>query len=167
LTIVGCGINTPAFLEDLAEAGAERFELTMLAPRKPFETYLGRSGRSGVEVQLIETSLGDPEKLRSLLDESRPDVVLGTPSPLTWDMRDADAEATLALFHALRAAGSETPVLAELFLPETVELLPEDPRLLPVSVLLAVSAALALTVFNPERARDLERSLETSATEPG
>ena len=36
LTIVGCGINAPALMEDLAEAGAERFELTMIADREGF-----------------------------------------------------------------------------------------------------------------------------------
>ncbi len=34
LTIVGCGINAPALMEDLAEVGAESFAVTMIAPRR-------------------------------------------------------------------------------------------------------------------------------------
>jgi hypothetical protein len=161
VTIVGCGINTPALLEDLAEAGAERFELTMLAARQPFETYLGRTDRAGVSLRFAETARDDPERLGEALTQSSPDIVLVTPSPLTWDLGDSDAEATLVLLHVLQVLGPDTPVLAELFLPESVERLPADPRLLPVSVLQSVSAAMALTVFNPERARDLSEALES------
>ncbi len=35
LTIVGCGINAPALMEDLAEVGADLFAVTMIAPREP------------------------------------------------------------------------------------------------------------------------------------
>jgi hypothetical protein len=163
LTIVGCGIDTPALLEDLAEAGAERFEVIMLAARKPFETYLGRTDRAGVALRFDETPPDDPERLREALARANPDVALVTPSPLTWDLRNSDAEATLALLHVLQALGPETPLLAELFLPESVERLPADPRLLPVSVLESVSAAMALTIFNPERARQLGEALESEA----
>jgi len=164
VTIVGCGIDTPALLEDLAEAGAEQFELTMLAARKPFETYLGRTDRAGIALRFDETAPDDPERLREALARANPDIALVTPSPLTWDLRDSDAEATLVLLHVLQALGPETPLLAELFLPESVERLPADPRLLPVSVLESVSAAMALTVFNPERARQLGEALESEAS---
>jgi hypothetical protein len=60
----------------------------------------------------------------------------------------------------LRAPGAETPTIAELFLPSNVERLPADRRLLPFSSLQAVSGALALTVFNPERAAELEGARE-------
>jgi hypothetical protein len=56
-------------------------------------------------------------------------------------------------------------VLAELFLPESVERLPGDRRLLPVSALQAVGGALALTIVDPARSQALERRLdEGSAT---
>jgi hypothetical protein len=160
LTMIGCGINTPALLEDLAEAGGERFALTMLAPRQAFEAYLGRAERAGVSLDLEEVSLTDPEQLREALRRSRPEVVLLTPSPSNWDQRDSDAEAIMALLHVLRSLGPEVPVIAELFLPASVERLPADPRLLPISNLQVISAALALTVFSPERARRLEAALD-------
>jgi hypothetical protein len=160
LTLVGCGINTPALLEDLAEAGAERFDVTMLAARRPYETYLGRPERAGLEVRYEETSPADPERLRRALERTRPEVAVVSPSPTSWDLRDSDAEATLALLHVLRILDAGTPVLAELFLPSSVERLPVDRRLLPLSGLQAVSGAMALTVFDPERARQLESALE-------
>jgi len=159
LTIVGCGIDTPALLEDLAQAGAERFEVTMLAAKGPFEAYLGRTDRSGVELGYEPVRSDDPELLSAKLARTRPDVVAVGPSPLTWDLRNSDAQATMTLLHTLGALPATTPVVAELFLPETVERLPADPRLVAVSNIEAVAAALALTVFNPERARALERNL--------
>ncbi len=164
LTIVGCGINSAALLDDLAEAGAELFEVTMLAARQAFDTYLGRTDRAGVALRFEEVSPADPELLRRVLERAEPEVVVVSPSPSSWDLRNSDAEATLALLHVLRALDPDTPVLAELFLPSSVERLPAaDPRLLPVSSLQAVSAAMALTVFNPERARRLEEALEAEA----
>jgi hypothetical protein len=167
LTLVGCGINTPALLEDLSEVGAERFEVTLLAARHPFETYLGRPGRAGLDARYEETSPDDPEQLQRALERSRPEVVLVAPSPTSWKMSDSDAEATLVLLHALRMLGAETPVLAELFLPGSVERLPAERRLLPISSLQAISGALALTIFNPERARELERALEADEGRQG
>lgn len=159
LTIVGCGIDTPALLEDLAEAGAGRFEVTMLASRQAFESYLGRTDRAGVELRFEEVAPDDPERLGEGLARAAPDVVVVSPSPLTWDLRNSDAEATMALLHTLKALPPHTPVVAELFLPETIERLPADPRLIAISNVEAISAALALTVFNPERARALARNL--------
>jgi hypothetical protein len=159
LTLVGCGIDTPALLEDLAQAGAERFEVTMLAAKEPFEAYLGRADRAGIDLRYEEVRSNDPERLGEQLTRSRPDVVVVTPSPLTWDLRNSDAQATMTLLHTLGALPATTPVVAELFLPETVERLPADPRLIAVSNIESVAAALALTVFNPERARALERNL--------
>lgn len=163
LTMVGCGINAPALMEDIAEAGRERFELTMLASRAPFEAYLGREDPAGLALRYSETSLTDPEQVRRNLAEAAPDVALVTPSPTSWDLRNSDAEATLALLHVLGALGDRTPVLAELFLPDSVERLPADPRLFTVAVLEAVAGALALSVFNPERARALQRALDAEA----
>ena len=162
LTIVGCGIDTPALLEDLAEAGAERFALTMLATREAFDTYLGRTDRAGVSLHLVELSKGDPEQMCEALTRSEPDMVVVGPSPTSWDLRSADAEATLAVLHVLRALGPETPVLAELFLPEGIERLPRDPRLLPISVLEVISAALAVAVFDPDRQARLEHDLDVA-----
>jgi hypothetical protein len=169
LTIVGCGIDTPALLEDLAQAGAGRFDVTMLAAKEPFDAYLGRTDRAGIELRYEEVRSNDPERLSEGLERSRPDVVVVGPSPLTWDLRNSDAQATMTLLHTLGALPPETPVVAELFLPETVERLPADPRLIAVSNIEAVAAALALTVFNPERARALERNLgigDGADTEP-
>jgi len=160
VTIVGCGIDTPALLEDLAEAGAERFALTMLASREAFDTYLGRTDRAGISLHLTEMTKGDPEQMCEALTGSQPDLVVVSPSPTSWDLRSADAEATLSVLHVLRALGPETPVLAELFLPEGIERLPRDPRLLPISVLEAISAALAVAIFDPDRQARLEHDLD-------
>lgn len=159
LTIVGCGIDAPALLEDLAEAGAERFEVSMLASRHAFEAYLDRTDRAGIELSFEGVSGDDPERLGESLARLAPDVVVVSPSPLTWDLRNSDAEATMLLLHTLRALPERTPVVAELFLPETIERLPVDPRLIAISNVEAVAAALALTVFNPARARALARNL--------
>jgi hypothetical protein len=167
LTLIGCGINTPALLEDLAEAGAERFEVTVLAARGPYDTYLGRPERAGLELRYEEISPADPERLRQALERANPEVAVVSPSPTSWDLRDSDAEATMALLHVLRILGAETPALAELFLPSSVERLPAERRLLPVSGLQAVSGALALTVFNPERAAELEGALEAEEKRQG
>ncbi|HEX6228235.1 MAG TPA: hypothetical protein VFZ41_02100 [Solirubrobacterales bacterium] len=160
LTIVGCGITAPALMEDLSQAGSDRFQLTMLAERGPFEANLGREDPSGLTLRYRETSIGDPDELERALGDSKPEVVLVTPSPTARDLRTSDAEATLAVLQVLRSLGPETPVLAELFLPESVERLPPDRRLLPVSSLQAVASALALSIADPARSQALVRKLE-------
>lgn len=139
LTIVGCGINAPALMEDLAEVGAERFTVTMIAPRAAFDAYLGSEQPSGVAIDFVETHPTDPDESLARLTESAPDLVLVTPSPATWDMRTSDANATLAVLHVLRTVGPRLPVLAELLLPDTARRLPADPRLLAISGLRAVA----------------------------
>lgn len=160
LSIVGCGIAAPALMEDLSQVGAGRFELTMLAEREPFEANLGRTDPCGLAIDYKETSLSDPEQLESCLASIDPDVVLVTPSPTSGDVRLSDAEATLTLLHVLRTVDEATPVLAELFLLDSVERLPEDRRLLPVSALQAVAGAVALSIFDPRRSDALVRNLE-------
>jgi hypothetical protein len=161
LTIVGCGISTQALMEDVVQAGAENFELTMLAESEAFEANLGREDNLGVTLRYRDTALRDADLLGARLAEADPDVVLVTPSPTSGDLRLSDAEATLTLLNVLLKLGPEVPVLGELFLLESVERLPgTDPRLLPLSVLQAVSGAVAMTIFDPERSRHLQRSLE-------
>lgn len=161
LTVVGCGVGAPALMEDIAQAGGnEGFALTMLAERAAFEANLGRTDPSGLALDYRETALGDPEQLQRGLAETRPDVVLVTPSPTEHDLRTSDAEATMTLLHVLRAVDAETPVLAELFLLDSVERLPGDRRLLPLSSFQAVADALALSVFDPRRSEAVVRSLE-------
>ncbi|MGE5282696.1 MAG: hypothetical protein ACM3N0_10330 [Chloroflexota bacterium] len=159
LTIAGCGVNAAALMEDLAEAGAERFAVTMVAAREAFERYLGSEEPSGVRIELHEAEVNDPERMQRQLVESRPDLLLVTPSPLTWDLRSADASATLTVMRALRTVGEETPLLAEVFLPETARRLPDDPRLLAISTMRSVATAVALSLFDPARAAELERRL--------
>lgn len=166
LTIVGCGINAPALMEDLAEVGAELFALTMIAPREAFDRYLGSAEPSGVAIRFVEAQPNDSSHLPRSLIDSRPHVVLITPSPASWDQRASDATATLSVFHVLRTAGGrDLPVLAELFLPETAKRLPNDPRLLAISGLRSVATAVALSLFDPERAAELERQLAAGAAD--
>jgi hypothetical protein len=165
LTIVGCGINAPALMEDLAELGTERFELTMIAAKEAFDAYLGSSEPSGVSIRFIDARPTDPADARAHLIESAPDIVLATPSPASRDLRISDASATLAVLHALRAVGPETPVLAELFLPDTARRLPADPRLLAISGLSAVATGVALSLFDPQLAEELERRLAAGAVD--
>jgi hypothetical protein len=166
LTIVGCGARTQALMEDLAEAGEELFELTMLAERKAFDLYLGgRTEPAGLRLDFHETALNDPDLLGPLITEADPDVVVVSPSPTSGDVAIADAEATLTILNLLRLLGPEVPVLGELFLRESVERLPSaDPRLLPFSVVHAVSDAVTLTIFDPDRSEALQRTLEADAT---
>jgi hypothetical protein len=160
LTIVGCGVNAPALMEDLAEVGAEYFEVTMIAPREAFDRFLGSTEPSGVAIDYIEEQANDPEHLPRSVRASAPGLVLVTPSPSGWELRASDASATLSVLHVLRiAGGGNLPVLAETFLPDTAHRLPRDPRLLAVSGLRSVATAVALSLFDPERAAELERAL--------
>ncbi len=163
LAMVGCGINAPALMEDLSQVGAERFRVTVLAARTAFEDYLGSEQRYGVSVDFVESSADDPEALLAHLAEANPDVVLVTPSPADRDMRSSDAVATLSALRTLGGVGAETPVLAEVFLPDTAARLPRDPRLLAISSLRAVGIAVTLSIFDPNRAAELERRLAADA----
>jgi hypothetical protein len=166
LTIVGCGINAPALMEDLAEVGAEYFSVTMIAPREAFDRYLGTAEPSGVRIHYVEAVPTDTNHLPRSLIESRPHMVLVTPSPTSWDQRVSDAGATLALLRVLRTAGGrDLPVLAELFLSESAKPLPSDPRLLAISTLRSVATAVTLSLFDPVRAAELERQLAAGAAD--
>lgn len=163
LSIVGVSNSAPALMADFARHAARAPQLTMLAERAPFEANLGRTEHAGLALGFRETAIGDPDALAAALAESRPDIVLVTPSPTTQDLRTCDAEATLTLLHTLRSLGPEVPVVAELFLPESVERLPGDRRLQPLSSMEAVAGALALSIFEPERSDQLEQRLRTPA----
>jgi hypothetical protein len=166
LTVVGCGINAPALMEDLAEVGTEYIAVTMIAPREAFDRYLGSVEPYGVKVRFVEEQPNEPDHLSRTLIESRPHVVLVTPSPVSWDQRASDAGATLSLLRVLRTAGGrDLPVLAELFLTESARRLPTDRRLLAISTLRSVATAVALSVFDPERAAELERQLAAGASD--
>lgn len=166
LTIVGCGISAPALMEDLAEVGAENFAVTMIAPRPAFERYLGTAEPSGIRLHYVEALTTDTEHLPRSVIESRPHMVIVTPSPTDWNQRASDASATLSVLRVLSTAGGrELPVLAELFLSESTRRLPNDPRLLAVSLLRSVSTAVALSLFDPERAAELERQLAAGAAD--
>jgi hypothetical protein len=166
LTIVGCGINAPALMEDLAEVGADLFAVTMIAPRDAFERFLGSAEPSGVSIRFVEARPADASHLPRSLIESKPHLVLVTPSPSSRDQRASDATATLSIFHVLRTAGGrDLPVLAELFLPETAKRLPNDPRLLAISALRSVATAVALSLFDAPRAAELERQLAAGAAD--
>jgi hypothetical protein len=166
LTIVGCGINAAALMEDLAEIGAESFAVTMIAPRPAFERYLGTAEPSGVRLHYVEAVQTDTNHLPRSLIESRPHMVIVTPSPTDWNQRSSDASATLSILRVLSTAGGrELPVLAELFLSESAKRLPSDPRLLAVSVTRSVATAVALSLFDPDRAAELERQLAAGAAD--
>jgi hypothetical protein len=166
LTIVGCGINAPALMEDLAEVGAESFAVTMIAPRAAFDRYLGTAEPSGVRIHYVEAVPTDTNHLPRSLFESRPHMVIVTPSPTDWNQRGSDASATLSILRVLSTAGGrELPVLAELFLSESAKRLPNDPRLLAVSTLRSVATAVALSLFDPDRAAELERQLAAGAAD--
>ena len=166
LAIVGCGINAPALLEDLASAGAERFEVSVISSRAVFERYLGEGAHSGVDVRFVETRLDEPERLEQSLSEVGPDIVLVTPSPYEPDLRRSDAEAILVLLHVRHMIDPRTPLLAQLFLPDNATRLPRDPNLFAISSLTAISAATALSLVDPEAAAELERSF-AAGTEEG
>jgi hypothetical protein len=162
LAIVGCGFNAPALLEDLATAGVDRFDVSVISPRAVFERYLGEGAHSGVAVRFVETRLDEPERLQESLRDIAPDVVLVTPSPRDWDLRRADAEAILVLLHVRHIVDPQTPLLAELFLPDHVAKLPRDPNLFAISSLTAIAAATALSLVDPEASAELERRFSES-----
>jgi hypothetical protein len=164
LAIIGCNFDAPALMEDLAEAGARRFDVTVIAERDVFERYLGEGRHSGVNVRFLETRLDDPDRLEESLSQTVPDVVVVAPSPRD-DLRTSDAAALLTLLRVRQAAGERTPIVFELFLPHRLGPIRSDPRLLPISGLETVTAAIALTVFDPEEAEQLTRRLSAAAVE--
>ncbi|HEX6688516.1 MAG TPA: hypothetical protein VF085_07605, partial [Solirubrobacterales bacterium] len=157
LAIVGCGFNAPALLEDLASAGADRFDLTVLSGRRVFERYLGEGSHSGIAVRFVETRQDEPERLTEDLRGAQPDMVLVTPSPTDWDLRRSDAEAVMTLLHVRHIVDAQTPLLAELFLPDHAGRLPADRNLFALSSLNAIAAATALSLVDPAGAAELER----------
>ena len=156
IAMVGCGINAPALMEEFAAAGRERVELTILATRRAYETYLPNREYDGVSIEFAETRPTDPGELEAGLGHSEADVVLVTPSPSVYDLRASDAEATLSVLHVLRLTGADTPIVAEMFLPDSVRRLPRDPRLSIVSTLDVISTAIAFSVLDTRAAAALE-----------
>jgi hypothetical protein len=165
LAVVGCGFEAPALMEDLAEAGAKRFDVTVIADRDVFDRYLGEGTHSGVAVTFAETRLEEPERLAKSLADASPDIVLVTPSPRDADLRSSDAAAVLTLLRVRQAVGAETPIVAELFLPGQLGPARSDPRLLSISGLQTVTAAIALTVFDSAAAATLKERLSAEAVE--
>jgi hypothetical protein len=166
LAMVGCGFNAPALLEDLSQAGAEHFELTVLAERRAFDAYLGSHERYGIEIDFVQASPTDPQGLAAALEAAAPDVVLVTPSPTSFNSRISDAEVTLSTLHVLHAAGEEVPIVAELFRPESASRLPGDRRLLAISTLRAVVVAVTLSIFDVGKSEQLEREFSEGAADP-
>jgi len=164
LAVVGCSYDAPALMEDLAEAGAKRFAVTVIAERDVFDRYLGEGPHSGVAVEFAETRIEEPERLAAALAAAAPDIVLVSPSP-RGDLRVSDATAVLTLLRVRRAVGEETPIAVELFLPGQLADAHRDPRLLIVSSVGTVTGALALSVFDPEAATNLEQRLSAAAVD--
>jgi hypothetical protein len=162
LTVVGCNYDAPALMEDLAEVGADRFEVTVVAGREAFDRFLGQGDHSGIEVRFFETRLDEPEHLAQRVRDASPDLVLVAPSPLGADPRTSDAAAVLTLLRVRHAVGSETPIVAEFFLPDHADHRP-DPRLVEISALQTVTAAIALTLFDPGGAAALKERLSAKA----
>jgi len=163
LTVVGCNYDAPALMEDLAEVGVDRFAVTVIASREAFDRYLGQGDHSGIEVRFVETRLDDPEHLAQRVRDSSPDLVLVAPSPLAADQRTSDAAAVLTLLRVRHAVGSETPIVAEFFLPDHAGHTRSDPRLVAISALQTVTAAIALTLFDPGAAAALKERLSAKA----
>ncbi len=156
ITMVGCGINAPALMEEFSASGREQVEVRVLATRAARMTYLPREDYEGVSISFEETRPTDPGDLERGLGGGETDVILITPSPSSYDLRASDAEATLSTLHVLRLAGAETPIVAELFLPDSVRRLPQDRRLSAVSTLDMISTAIAFSVLDTRAAAALE-----------
>ena len=110
--------------------------------RAVFERYLGTAEPSGVRLHYVEAVPTDTTHLPRSLIDSRPHMVIVTPSPTDWNQRASDASATLSVLRVLSTSGGrELPVLAEMFLSESAKRLPNDPRLLAVSTLRSISTA--------------------------
>ena len=154
--MVGCGINAPALMEEFSSAGREEVAITVLATRLAQRSYLPADDYDGVSIDFQETRPTDPGELERGLQAAEADVVLVTPSPTSYDLRVSDAEATLSALHVLRLAGPRTPVVAEMFLPDSVRRLPHDRRLSAVSTLDAISTAIAFSVLDTRAAAALE-----------
>jgi hypothetical protein len=156
VAMVGCGINAPALMEEFSAAAREQVAFRVLATRAAHDSYLTGAEYEGVTIEFDELRPTDPVELERGLRAAAADVVLVTPSPTTYDLRVSDAEATLSTLHVLRLTGEETPVVAEMFLPDSVRRLPRDRRLSAVSTLDAISTAIAFSVLDTRAAAALE-----------
>ncbi len=156
IAMVGCGINAPALMEEFESARREKVEFTVLASRSAYGTYLPRHEYERVAIEFTETLVTDPGELEKGLRDTDADVILVTPSPTSYDLRASDAEATLSTLHVLRLTDAETPVLVEMFLPESVRRLPRERRLSAVSTLDMVSTAIAFSLLDTKAAVALE-----------
>ena len=165
LTVVGCNYDAPALMEDLAEVGAHRFEVTVIANREAFDRYLGEGDHSGIEVRFVETRLDEPDHVTQNVGDASPDLVLVAPSPQSVDPRTSDAAAMLTLLRVQHALGPETPIVAEFFLPVHTGHIRSDPRVVVVSALQTVTAAIALTLFDPGGAEAVKERLSARALE--
>jgi len=165
LAMVGCNYDAPALMEDLAEVGADRFELTVIADRQAFDRYLGQGDHSGIEARFVETRLDEPERLAERVRDASPDLVLVTPSPQGVDLRTSDAAAVLTLLRVRHAVSAETPIVAEFFLPDNAGHIQSDPRLVAISALKAVTAAIAMSLFDPDGAEAVKERLSARALE--
>jgi len=163
LSVVGCNYDAPALMEDLAEVGSDRFEVTVIASREAFDRYLGQGDHSGIEARFVETRLDEPEHLARRLRGASPDVVLVAPSPLGADPRTSDAAVLLTVLRVRQAVGSETPIVAESFLPAHAGHTRSDPSLVAISALQTVTAAISLTLFDPDAAAALKERLSAKA----
>ena len=147
LTIVGCGINDPG--PDGGPCPGGRRELRaddagrkrgLRSEPRPRGQSRGHPAVSGHRAPTTPTSSAPGLRRQTPTSSSSPPARPAATSALS------DAEATLTLLNVLLKLGPEVPVLGELFLLESVERLPStDPRLLALSVLRAVSGAVALT----------------------
>ncbi len=156
IAMVGCGINAPTLMEEFSAAGHERVEFTVLATRSAYDTFLSSREYEGVSIDFAETQPTDPGELERGLGSADADVIVVTPSPKSYDLRASDAETTLSTLHVLRLAGAETPIVAEMFLPDSVRRLPQDRRLSTVSTLDVVSTAIAFSILDTKAATALE-----------
>jgi hypothetical protein len=156
IAMVGCGINAPALMEEFESAKQEQVEFTVLATRAAYDAYLPRHEYEGVGIEFTETRVTDPGELEKGLHGADADVILVTPSPTTYDLRASDAEATLSTLHVLRLTDAETPIVVEMFLPESVRRLPSERRLSAVSTLDMVSTAIAFSILDTKAAVALE-----------
>ena len=156
IAMVGCGINAPALMEEFSAAQRGRVAVTVLATRAAHDGYLPARDYDGVSLDFVEIRPTDPADLERGLRAAAPDIVLVTPSPSSYDLRASDAEATLSTLHVLRLIGAETPVVAEMFLPDSVRRLPDDRRLSAVSTLDVISTAIAFSVLDSRAATALE-----------
>jgi hypothetical protein len=164
LLVVGWNDLAAALLEEHAEAGDE-ISVTVLTGLGGKAAVSAFRPPPGTEIEIRSGSETDPNVLREALDAARPDAVVVLSTPLSPDLRTADARTVVGVMQLRRlTTDNPVPIIAQVFNPATVPLRGrQDPRIHVLSSLGIVARAISLVVLEPLSALVIERLIGEGA----